>query len=114
MAKKKEITKEAQAWLDYAELSNFLLRDNAPLKINETPEDSKFYKPAKELAEELELNWNELTQDESNRIMINMLSDYFMSIQESKDKRYVLDITVREADKKLKEKENDESADMQS
>ena len=107
MAKKKELPREGQAWLEFAELASYLLRDDAPLNINETPESNKFYGPAKDLAEELELDWYNLTQDESNRVMINLLGDYFMNIQESKDKHYVLDVTVREVDGKLKEKENE-------
>ena len=71
------------------------------------PENNKFYGPAKGLTEELELDWDNLTQDESNRVMINLLGDYFMNIQESKDKRYIIDVTVREVDSKLKEKENE-------
>lgn len=112
MAKKKKLTKEAQAWLDYAELSSFLLREEAPLNINETPENNKFYQPARDMVEELELDWDNLTQDESNRVMINLLGDFFMNIQDNKDKEYILEVIVREVDKKLKEKEKDESAEV--
>ena len=107
MAKKKELPKAGQAWLEFAELASYLLNDDAPLNINEVPENNKFYGPAKGLAEELEIDWDNITQDESNRVMINLLGDYFMNIQESKDKRYIVDVTVREVDSKLKEKENE-------
>lgn len=103
-----------QAWLDFAELAKFLLTDNSPLNINETPETSKFYKPAKDLAEELELDWDNLTQDESNRVMINLLSDYFMEIRRDDTCEYILEISVKEDKKRKLKQKQDESAENQS
>lgn len=94
MAKVKDSTKEAQAWLDYAELSGFFFSENAPANINEIGKDSKYYKEATEMAKELDMDWNNLSQDDSNCIMINMLNDYYMNIMQSRNAKYQIKISI--------------------
>lgn len=93
MATKKEILEQAQqAVADFFMLSKQLLGDDAPLDINEILEGDPLYEPAKEMADILEIDWDNMTRSESNRIVINLLADYFCKIQP--DPAYKLCLSV--------------------
>lgn len=79
---------------EFIELSKLLfgMGENSPYDINELKPDNKFYKPAKELAEELEIDWDKMTHEESNRIMLSLLDDYFNRINVDGDYKYSLSI----------------------
>ena len=79
---------------EFIELSKLLfgMGENSPYDINELKSDNKFYKPAKELAEELEIDWDKMTHEESNRIMLSLLDDYFNRINVDGDYKYSLSI----------------------
>lgn len=98
MAKEnQELNKKAGEYmLDFFELSKLLfgMGDESPYDINELKPDSKFYKPAKELAEELEIDWEKMTHEESNRVMLSLLDDYFNRINIDGDYKYSLSIEV--------------------
>lgn len=96
MAKEnQELNKKAvECMFEFIELSKLLfgMGENSPYDINELKPDNKFYKPAKELAEELEIDWDKMTHEESNRIMLSLLDDYFNRINVDGDYKYSLSI----------------------
>ena len=98
MAKEnQELNKKAGEYmLEFFELSKLLfgMGDESPYDINELKPDNKFYKPAKELAEELEIDWDKMTHEESNRVMLSLLDDYFNRINIDGDYKYSLSIEV--------------------
>ena len=71
--KELEIRKEAtEKVIAFFRLGTLLFgQPEPPYNINELKEDNEFYKPAKDLAEELEIDWKKMTHEESNRIMLH-------------------------------------------
>lgn len=100
MATKKELLEESQkAVAEFFELSKYLFGDDAPQDVNEIPADNKFYQTAKDIADEMKLDWENMSHEDSNRVMLNLLEDYFYSII-PEDEKYkpVLTISFSKAD----------------
>lgn len=79
--KKEQLEKAQQAIADYINLSKYLFGDDAPLDVNEIPEDSPYFQTAKDIADAMELDWKQMSHEDSNRVMLNLLSEYFYAIQ---------------------------------
>ncbi len=91
-----------QRVLDYFSLSKrlFGMGDNSPYDINELKEDEPYYKVAKSIADELEIDWKKMTHEESNRIMLALLDEYYNRIMVDKDYRFTMSVTVKEGEGK--------------
>lgn len=79
-----EAEREVKAFDKYLRLSSLLFdedNENCPYRMNELKEDNVFYKEAKALADELEIDWDKMTDEESNRIMLNLLGDSYMAMK---------------------------------
>lgn len=99
MATKKELLEQSQrAIADYFELSKYLFGDDAPQDVNEIPTDSPFYESAKAIADEMGLDWDKMSHEDSNRVMLNILSDYWFSIQPDDQYKPVLTISFQKAE----------------
>ena len=102
MAKKKEtnpeLDKAFNACVSFLKLCGKLFNPytTALYNINELKESDEYYKPARDLCEELEIDWDDMTHEESNRIMLALLEDYYNAMQVDKEKNYVLKIKVEE------------------
>lgn len=101
---KKEVevrTKAIEKVITYFKLSTLLfgMGDKSPYDINELKEDNEFYKPAKDLAEELEIDWEKMTHEESNRIMLSLLDDYFNQINVDGDYKFTLLVNIEKKKK---------------
>lgn len=101
---KKEVevrTKAIEKVITYFKLSTLLfgMGDKSPYDINELKEDNDFYKPAKDLAEELEIDWEKMTHEESNRIMLSLLDDYFNQINVDGDYKFTLLVNIEKKKK---------------
>lgn len=95
MATKKEALEASQqAMKDYIALSGYLLGEEAPNNVNEIPADNPFYQSAVSIAKELNLfdNWENLTYEESDNVIINLLMDYFHRIKT--DEEYIPVLTI--------------------
>ena len=68
--------------------------EDAPYNINELKEDCEFYKPARKLAEELEIDWEKMSHEDSNRIMLSLLDDYFNAINVDGNYKFTLQVTA--------------------
>lgn len=70
------------AYFNYLELSSYLFGkgDEGIYDINEMPETHKFYHYAKEISAQLEIDWDKMTHEESNRIMLALLEDLYQEI----------------------------------
>lgn len=83
MSSTKELLVESQKAIgEYIELSNYLFAEDAPLQINDIPSNNKFYPVAHEIVEELGLKWDNVNRNDSNRIMLEMLAEYFVRIKD--------------------------------
>ena len=89
------------AYFSYLELSSYLFGkgENGIYDINEMPETNQFYTRAKEVAAQLEINWAEMTHEESNRIMLALLEDVYQEMARTLSKKdrksLVIDITFK-------------------
>lgn len=98
MATKKELLEQSQKAIgEFFKISDFLLGDNAPYDINELEDDNPYYETAKELADEMEVDWEKMTHEESNRVVINLLAEYYARIQPDDKYKPVLSITFQKA-----------------
>lgn len=98
MATKKELLEQSQKAIgEFFQISDFLLGDNAPYDINELKDDNPYYETAKELADEMEVDWEKMTHEESNRVVINLLAEYYARIQPDDKYKPVLSITFQKA-----------------
>jgi len=86
-------------WLRYIELSKYLFAPKNPIyDINEMPQSSKFFKPAQSIAAQLGINWETMTHEESNRIMLALLEDTYkaMAAVESKNRKSLaVEVTLK-------------------
>ncbi|MCI6119446.1 MAG: hypothetical protein MR717_09235 [Prevotella sp.] len=68
--------------------------DETPYRMNELKESSKFYKEAVEMSKELGIDWEKMSDADSNRVMINMLADRYASIGETCARKCKIEISV--------------------
>ena len=105
MTKKKESEKkmspEVEAWIEFYKLCRLLFNpySTAMYNINELKEDSEFYKPAQDLCDEMDIDWETMSHEDSNRVMLALLDDYYNAIQVDKEKDYVFKIKIVEKGK---------------
>ena len=98
MATKKDLLKQSQEAIgNFFQLANALLSDDAPYDINELSTESPFYQTAKELADEMGLDWEGMSHEDSTRLMLNLLSEYYNRIQTDDAYQPVLTITYQKA-----------------
>lgn len=100
----------------YLRLSQLLFNedsDDCPYLMNELKETSMFYKDAKAMAKELEIDWEKMTSEESNRIMLNLLSDAFMACKPDKEYKLNVKYTVT-VEKQLQKAKKVEEANAQA
>ena len=98
MATKKELLEQSQQAIgEYFKLSDFLFGDSAPNDINELSSDSPYYETAKALSDEMGLDWENMAHEDSNRVMLNLLGEYWASIQTDEKYKPVLSITFQKA-----------------
>lgn len=99
MATKKELLEQSQKAIgDYFNLSKYLFGDDAPVDVNETPKDSPFYETARSLSDEMGLDWDNMSHEDSNRVMLNLLSEYFYNINVDEKYKPVLTISFQKAE----------------
>lgn len=99
MATKKEILKQSQEALgEFFKLSKYLFSEDAPYDVNEIPQDSPFHEQAKSISDEMELDWEKMSHDESNRVMLNMLAEAFSNIQPEEGYEAVLTISIKKSE----------------
>jgi len=100
----KKENEAVQSVLDYFELSKLLFcgDESCPYEINELKPESKFYKKAKAIADELEISWKKMSHEDSNRIMLALLEETYLKINVDNGYMPVLSVTLR--DKKQPQK----------
>ena len=96
MATKKEVLEQSQkAIANFFQLSKFLFGEEAPYDVNEIPEDNPHYESAKAISDEMELDWKNMSHDDSNRVMLNVLADAFAAIEPDEHYDAVLTISFK-------------------
>lgn len=96
MATKKELLEQSQKAIgDFFNLSKYLFGGNAPYDVNEIPQDSPFYETARAIADEMKVDWDNMSHEESNSIMLNLLTEYFLNIKTDEQYEPVLTISFK-------------------
>lgn len=79
--KNPELTAKAvlEVFQKYIRLSKYLFAQTGEFiyDVNEIPKTNEFYKAAKAIAKKFEIDWKTMTHEESNRIMLALLSDTY-------------------------------------
>lgn len=86
-----------EAFFKYFKLSSLLFdrRRDEIYNVTDIPKDDEFYKPAMEIAKQLDIDWNNMSHEDSNRIMLSLLEDAFNLIREiEKSKSIVLQTKI--------------------
>ena len=83
--------KTLEAFFRYYELSSLLFdqKQSEIYNVTDIPKANKFYKPAKDIAKQLQINWKTMTHEESIRIMLALLEDSFNLIREIEDSKAI-------------------------
>lgn len=84
--------KTLEAFFRYYKLSSLLFdrRRDEIYNVTDIPETDEFYKPAMEMAKQLQIDWNNMTHEESNRIMLSLLEDAFNLIREIENSKSIV------------------------
>lgn len=99
MATKKEILEQSQqAITDFFNLSKYLFGEDGPYEVNEIPTGNPFYETARAISDEMKLSWDEMSHDDSNRVMINLLAEYFCAIKPDDKYDAILTISFKKAE----------------
>lgn len=98
MAKQKENNElselSTKACINYFRLSSLFFKNDDIYNVNEIPESNEFHKLAKDMAEELEIDWAKMSHEDSNRIVINLLADAYMAMNQGGGYEHKLQVTV--------------------
>lgn len=97
--KQRLVEQMADALREYLDLSKFLFADpdNSIYDVNELEPDEQFYPLAKDLAKELKIGWEDMSHEDSNRIMLLMLEKAYQKIREgSESAKIVMEFKVKE------------------
>lgn len=81
----------------YILLSKFLFGKDSPIyDINEMTPGDNFYPDAMTIARQLNITWDKMTHEESNRIMLAMLEDCYCAMAKVGDKQNLeIQITLK-------------------
>ena len=109
-----KLERSSEAVKAFLKLSSYLFGDNAPYDMNEIKEDSEYYSIAKELADEMEIDWQTMSHTDSNRIMLAMLDDYFQNIRDNEDERVKVEVKSILIEKKNAPKKEEPIEDKDS
>jgi hypothetical protein len=84
--------KTLEAFFCYYELSRLLFgqKQNEIYDVTDIPKTNKFYELAKEIAKQLEIDWENMTHEESNRVMLALLEDSFNLIRDIEDSKSII------------------------
>lgn len=95
--KNKKLQLLYDTYTKYIALSRYLFGSKNPIyDINEMPGDSDFFTDAVRIAEQLEIDWKAMSHEDSNRIMLALLEDYYKAMAKvSKKKDLIVEITLK-------------------
>ena len=84
--------KTLESFFRYYELSRLLFgqKQNEIYDVTDIPKTNKFYELAKEIAKQLEIDWENMTHEESNRVMLALLEDSFNLIRDIEDSKSII------------------------
>lgn len=104
MATKKEVAKEAyEAYSDFITLCRTFFGKNPIDNVTSLDKDSVYYKASQEIAKEFGMDWDNLSPEDSNELMLALLEDYYNKVSVNDEYDYILSVTVKEKQSKKTE-----------
>lgn len=95
--KKEEAAKNAlSAYQDFLVLCMTFFGKNPIDNVTSLEKDSEYYKTAQDIAKEFEMDWNNLSIEDSNELTIALLEDYFNRINTNNDFEFIISFKVNE------------------
>lgn len=95
-AKDKEVMEKAyEAYKNFITLCKTFFGANPINDVTLLDKESEFYKTAQDIAKEFEMDWDNLTIEDSNELTIALLEDYFNRINVDGDYAYNISISVK-------------------
>ncbi len=81
----------------YIDFSRYLFGTKDPVyDINEMTGDSEFFTDAVRMAEQLGVDWEKMSHEESNRIMLALLEDYYQAMTKvANKKKLVVEVSLK-------------------
>lgn len=95
--KKEEATKNAfGAFQNFLVLCRTFFGTNPIDNVTSLDKDSEYYKTAQDIAKEFEMDWNNLSIEDSNELTIALLEDYYNRANTNNDFEYIVSFKVKE------------------
>lgn len=95
--KKEEAAKNAlNAFQNFLVLCRTFFGTNPIDNVTSLDKDSEYYKTAQDIAKEFEMDWNNLSIEDSNELTIALLEDYYNRANTNGDFEYIISFKVKE------------------
>ena len=95
--KKEEAAKNAlSAYQNFLVLCRTFFGKNPIDNVTSLEKDSEYYKTAQDIAQEFEMDWDDLSIEDSNELTIALLEDYFNRINTNNDFEFIISFKVNE------------------
>lgn len=95
--KKEEAAKNALgAFQNFLVLCRTFFGTNPIDNVTSLDKDSEYYKTAQDIAKEFEMDWNNLSIEDSNELTIALLEDYYNRANTNNDFEYIVSFKVKE------------------
>lgn len=103
MATKQKVEKKAyNAYADFITLCRLFFGSKPIDSVTSLDSDSVFYATAQDIVKEFEMNWDNLSPEDNNELMLTLLDEYYNKINICDDFDYILNVTVKEKKKSPK------------
>lgn len=104
MATKSKVAEEAyKAYSDFIALCRVFFGKNPIDNVTSLDKNSVYYKAAQDIAKEFGMDWEELSAEDSNELMLTLLEDFYNRVNISDKYDYILSVTVKEKQSKKTE-----------
>lgn len=95
--KKEEAAKNAlSAFQDFLVLCRTFFGTNPIDNVTSLEKDSEYYKTAQDIAKEFDMDWDNLSIEDSNELTIALLEDYYNRANTNNDFEYMVSFKVKE------------------
>lgn len=92
----KDVMKQSyEAYKNFIALCRIFFGTKPVDNVKSLDKESEFYKTAQDIAKEFEMDWDNLTIEDSNEVTIALLDDYYNRINVSDDYAYNITISVK-------------------
>ena len=88
--------KALEAYKSFVTLCRLFFGSNPIDSVTSLDKDSEYYKTAQDIAKEFEMDWDNLSPEDNNELMLALLEDFYNRANVDKNFDYVINITVKD------------------